>query len=147
MKTILKLIPLIIVILFTSCSGNNGGGDPEPQTGFQEKLQGTWNLSSVTRNSDDTTTEFTGFTISFNTTNYSVTNGGTAWAEPSGSLTNFDAQNTGDTQQVYMGPQPVTLQFSNDNKTLTMTYTIDNSTFGGGRAQSLAGNYVFVVTK
>ncbi len=39
------------------------------------------------------------------------------------------------------------MSFSNENKTLTLSFTVNNTTFGGGRKTGLAGSYVFVVTK
>ena len=139
---------MLIIAITVSCGGDgNGGDDPIPETSATtlERLQGTWTLSSVTRDGNDVTSEFDGFAIAISNTSYTITNGGTAWSVASGSMgINGDTAVSIDSMG---GNTNISIAFSNSDKTLTLTVSVANSIFGGGRVSSLAGNYVFVLTK
>ena len=144
MKTLLKLVPIVLLFLTIGCGG--GGEDPNPvaEPTTLDKLQGTWNLSTVTRDGVDVTSEFTGFKLVIVNKDYTITNGGTAWLESSGTLS-ISGDNATSIDSMG-GITNIALEFSNDNKTLKLTYAID-STVVGGKTTGLAGNYVFVLTK
>lgn len=155
MKNIYKLLPILFIGFIISCDngGSGGGDDPTPPT-LTDKLPGTWNVSSVKRDNSDVTSEFSGFAITTSTSSYSVVNGGSAWPQTSGTLQiQGDANDTGSTAQVYLegiaeSTGYVTFTFSNDNKTLTIAYVLNDTDFGlGGRVAGLPGSYSFVVNK
>ncbi len=141
MKTIIKLLPVLLVLTI-ACGGDDPNPVAEPTT--LDKLQGTWNLSSVTRDGADVTSGFTGFKLVIANTNYTITNGGTAWLESSGTLS-ISGDNATSVDSMG-GINNIALEFSNGNNTLKLTYAID-TTVVGGRTTGLVGNYVFVLTK
>jgi hypothetical protein len=148
MKTIYKLLPILFIVVLFSCDGGGNGTDPEPAT-FEEKLAGTWSMSSVKIDGSDVSSDYSGFSITFDASlNYTISNGGTTFTQTSGQIPkSWD----GDLDQVTVGlngiTNQVTLALSNENKTLTLSFSVDNNTFGGGRESGIAGNYVFVLNK
>ncbi len=149
MKYLNKLLPILFIVLLFSC-----GGDESPNPTLEltalDKIQGTWKMSSVTRDNVDESSEFSGFSITFSQTNYTITNGGNAWVDITGSIGNFDTGSNASSFQVQFantGSVTVNMAFSDENKTLTMSFTVDNTSFGIGRVSGLAGSYVFVVKK
>ena len=147
MKYLYKILPILFVALLISCKGGNNP-DPIPPT-FEEKLAGTWSLSSVKIDGSDVTSDYSGFSITFDANlNYSIANGGLTFTQTSGSWGTASQTDTGATGYLAGITNQVTLAFSNANKTLTLSFTVDNNTFGlGGRVSGLAGNYVFVLNK
>ncbi len=145
MKNIYKLLPILLIAVLISCDKNKA----TPLTAG-EKIQGTWNLTSVSRDGADVSSEFSGFSVKISDSNYTITNGGTAFKDTSGSISNFDTGSTASSFQVTFASSTqfnVTMELSNENKTLTLRFDIDKSTFEGGRESGLAGSYVFVVNK
>ena len=148
MKYLYKLVPVLFIAILISCDEGGGGDDPQPQT-FEEKLQGTWSLESVKIDGSDVSSDYSGFSITFDAgLNYTITNGGTTFLQTSGSWGTASPTDTGATGFLNGITNQVTLAFSNDDKTLTLSFNVDNSTFGlGGRGDGLAGSYVFVLNK
>ena len=149
MKYIYKLLPALFIVLLISCD-RDGGDDPGPNAAtFEEKLAGTWSMSSVKIDGSDVSSDFSGFSINFDANlNYTISNGGTIFTQTSGSWGTSSSNDTGATGFLNGITNQVTLAFSNENKTLTLSFTVDNSTFGlGGRGDGLGGNYVFVLNK
>lgn len=147
MKYLYKLLPILFIALFVSCE-EGGGDDPIPVT-FEEKLQGTWSMSSVKIDGSDVSSDFSGFSITFDANlNYTISNGGTTFVQTSGSWGTASSNDNGATGFLNGITNQVTLAFSNENKTLTLSFTVDTTTFGlGGKGDGLAGNYVFVLNK
>ena len=133
--------------IIISC-GENGGKDPDPEptTTTLDKLQGTWNLSSVNHDGSDVTSDFIGFNIVISNTNYSITNGGVAWSESSGSMV-INGGDNASIIEVMGGNKNISIKFSNEDKTLELSFNVPNTILGGGRLSGLAGNYVFTLTK
>lgn len=148
-KTIQYLLLLAFsasLLIFTACGDDGGDGPPEPEKTQQElateKLVGnTWSLQSVTRNSTDVSSDFSGFTITFTSSGFTTTNGTGAW-ESSGTWTWTDAQAKSFTLENGVAVQ---VEFSNNDTVLTLTFTVEETTFDIGRTTGLAGNYVFVL--
>lgn len=140
------------MVMLIACGGD-GGDDPAPPppsaATFEEKLAGTWNVSSVKIDGSDVSSDYSGFSITFDTNlNYTISNGGTTFTQSSGSWGTASSNDTGATGFLDGITNQVTLVFSNENKTLTLSFIVDNSTFGlGGRGDGLAGSYVFVLNK
>jgi len=133
----------------SACSDDGGDGpnpdsDPDPQAEALQKLSsGTWSVSSITRNGTDVTSDFAGFTISFTSSGFTTTNGTGAW-EASGSWNWEDPQ--GASIRLDNGII-VQLVFSNNDATLTCSFTVPETIFNIGRTKALAGNFVFVLNK
>jgi len=144
MKKKISILPVLFVLLIISCGGDSEP-DPETQKTTLDKLQGSWNITSVTVDGNDVTADFGGFAISINGSSYNLTNAdGNAWPESSGSLGLGGDQAT----TMSMGSNSnIAVAFSNDDKTLTLSFTVTTTTLGGGRVSGLAGNYVFVFNK
>lgn len=149
-KNIFTLALLATVLIFPSCGGD--GGENEPSISFDEKLNGTWTLTSVTVDGSDVTSDFTGFQISLSSSgpdsgggNYTITNGNSVlFSDGSYSLngtTNMNL-NGGDGSNTN-----ATISLSADEATLTLSFYNPNTTFGGGRVDGAAGDYVFVLSK
>jgi hypothetical protein len=152
MNYLYKLLPILFIAFLISCEEGGGGDDPTPAT-FTEKLQGTWNMESVKIDGSDVSSDFSGFSITFDAgLNYTITNGGITFPFSSGSLGgNFDDSDVSSKTVFIDGinqNNEATLAFSNNNNTLTLSFTVDTTTLGlGGRGEGLAGNYVFVLNK
>jgi len=145
MKYLNKLLPILFIAVLLSCDKNKA----TPLT-VEKKLAGTWSMSSVKIDGSDVSSDYSGFSITFDANlNYTITNGGTTFTQTSGQIAkSWD----GDLDQVNVNlngiTNQVTLAFSNDDKTLTLSFSVDNTTFGlGGRGEGLAGSYVFVLNK
>ena len=138
MKYLYKLLPILFIAVLLSCDESGGGDDPtpdpEPAT-FEEKLAGTWSLSSVKIDGSDVSSDYSGFSINFDASlNYTISNGGTTFIQTSGSWGTSSASDTGATGFLDGITNQVTLAFSNEDKTLTLSFTVDNTTLGlGGR--------------
>lgn len=149
MKYLYKLLPILFIAVLISCE-EGGGDDPSPDAlTFEEKLQGTWGMSSVKVDGSDVSSDYSGFSITFDANlNYTISNGGTTFVQTSGSWATASSNDSGSTGFLNGITNQVTLAFSNDNKTLTLSFTVDNDTFGlGGRGEGLAGSFVFVLNK
>ena len=150
MKYLYKLLPILFIAVLLSCDESGGGDDPTPEPAtFEEKLAGTWSMSSVKIDGSDVSSDYSGFSINFDSNlNYTISNGGTTFTQTVGSWGTSSANDTGATGFLAGITNQVTLAFSNEDKTLTLSFSVDNTTFGlGGRGEGLAGNYVFVLNK
>ena len=150
LKVIILSISLAIYATMIGCSGDDGGDGPEPdaQQMFIDKLSGHWTVASATRDGVDVVSDFQGFSVTFTSSGYTTQNGGVAW-EGSGSWDfSTPPSSDGSTATVTLdGSISVTLTFSNNDQTLTVTFTINETKFGAGRTKSLAGSYVFVLNR
>jgi len=153
MKTIKALLSIAVVAaltVFSSCGGGDDGG--APSISIDEKLSGNWSLSSVTRDNSDVTGEFSGFSISLSSSgpnsgggSYSASNGGTLLTSGSYSLSGTSSISFSESSGSVT--YSATSSLSNEDKTLTISFYNPTTTFGGGRTEGLAGDYVFVLNK
>ena len=151
MKTIKALLSIAVVAaltVFSSC----GGGDDDPGLSLDEKLNGTWALSSVTVDNADVTGDFGGFQLSlsysgpdFGGGNYNITNANNILYSSGGyTLNGTTGMNLNGGDGSYVSVQ---IALSNDDKTLTFSFYNPTTNFGGGRTAVLEGNYEFVLNK
>lgn len=149
-KVMTLIVSLAVFSTMIGCSDDDGGGGPEPdpQQEFIQKLSGAWTVASVTRDGVDVISDFQGFSVTFTSSGYTTQNGGVAW-ENSGSWDfSIPPSSDGSTATVTIDDSiSVTLTFSNNDQTLTVSFTIQETKFGTSRTKSLAGSYVFVVNK
>ena len=145
LKFVFILLTLISWVFMIGCSDDGGGPDPEPnpQAEVLLKLSGSWTVSSITRNGVDVTGDYAGFTLTLTSTTFSTTNGTGAW-EPSGTWTWNDPEGT---SILLSNGVIVQLDFSNNDSTLTCSFTLPETIINIGRTKALAGNYVFVLNK
>lgn len=146
-KIILLFTVLVAVALFSSC----GEGD-EPGISFDEQMNGTWTISSVTRDGSDVTSEFGGFqlTLSF----YGPNTGGGGYTVINANNVLFESGNytlNGATSMNLNGNDGTNINaqisLSEDGSSLTFSFYNPTTMFGGGRVSGAAGDYVFVLTK
>ena len=148
-KNIFALALIAFVMVFPSCGGDGGG---EPSISFDEKMNGTWTLTSVTLDGTDVTSDFTGFQISLSSSGpnsgggfYTITNGNNMlYSSGSYSLNGTTNMNlNGDDGS----STSATISLSADGTTLTLSFYNPTTTLGGGRVDGAAGDYVFVLSK
>ncbi|MDH5475139.1 MAG: DUF5004 domain-containing protein [Cyclobacteriaceae bacterium] len=149
MKTIKNIFALALiasVMVFPSC-----GGD-DPGISFDEKMNGTWILTSVTVDGNDVTSDFTGFQLSLSYSgpdygggSYNITNANNILSSSgSYSLNGTTSMNlNGDDGS----STSATISLSADDTTLTFSFYNPTTTLGGGRVEGAAGDYVFVLNK
>jgi hypothetical protein len=143
---LLNILVAIWLIGIAACGGGGNNNPPpsDPQAEVKAKLtSGTWNVQSVTRDNMDASSDFTGFTIKFAATTYTVQNGGTALSS-SGSWA-FDGSST--SRIILEGVLNVALSFSNSDTNLQLRFTIPVTEYSLGRIETLQGNYVFNLVK
>jgi hypothetical protein len=134
---------LLSILLLTSCKHDDPGKD---QTGAEKNtalLDGngsrSWVVQSVTVDGVDKTSTFSGLTITFTSTGYTATHGGSIWpASGTWSFTNDDGTTftRDDGTSVDVSVTPTQLQ-------LTLNWT--KALLGPGRISGVAGKYVFVM--
>jgi hypothetical protein len=124
-------------------SCDNGNTVVNPQDQLKTKLKGTWTIVSATLDNNDITSDFTGFSISFTETGYSISNGGTAL--PSTGSWAFSGDKTD--RIVFDGDLEVKISFSSNDTKLRLEFTIPDTIYDLGRKEVLGGDYVFELTK
>jgi len=140
--SVLMVIALSAMVTFMSSCG--GGDDPgpgsDPVAENMTKLQsGTWKIQTVTVNSTDQTTLFSGFTIKFNASTYTVTNGDPIFP----SSGNY----SGNLSHLTLDGGVPTIGYEVTDTSLKMTLTWSKNTFGSGKAESISGTHVFTMNK
>lgn len=134
-NSILSIVSITTVILLSSC----GGSDPSPQEVKLKKLIAHgWTLSSVTVDGVDKTSLFSGMTLSFTKTNYTTTNGAIVWPS-SGTWEFVDSKGT---TIIRNDDLEITIT-EITGTTLKLSLVWSSTTYGPGRATSVAGNHVF----
>lgn len=154
MKTIKNIFILAIIttiITFPSCSSDDSS-DTDISITIDEKLAGSWSISSVRLDGADVTGDFSGFGVTLNSNgngsnsgSYTV-NGGYNLLDGSGSYsvngTSSLSLSTNQGNNI-----TVSIELSNDDNTLSFSFFNPTTTFGGGRINGTAGDYVFVLNK
>ena len=129
---------LMTMFALVGCGNDDDDGPSATEVLLSELSSKEWTLEKVTRDNDDVTSEFAGFTFTFTGDDkYETENGGLAWAD-SGTLTlnegSLDTFTRDDDISVM-----VTVQ---DGNALTLAFTISENVYEG-RASRLKGGYVF----
>jgi hypothetical protein len=129
---------IIISLLISAC----GGGDKESEKDRTNRLlkSTTWNVSRVTIDGVDKTSDYTGMTLKISDGTYTSTNGGPVWPA-SGVwklLDNTTAERDG-SETVHIDA------LSETNLTLSLDW--QKTTFGQGRLSSIKGAYSFEFIK
>ena len=145
-------IGLVVVFLFLiSCKG--GSGQKDPEISQDEKINGVWTLYSVDVDGTDVTNNFSGFTITFNSSgpnsysgNY-VIGGGYSLLDPSGNYSLIGTTAMSIKQGLRGGIIEAQISLSDSDKTLTFSFYNPSTTFGGGKTSGVQGQYTFVLKK
>lgn len=142
MKPILFSTVLILsLLIIESCNSKKSPQTPQDITASKLKST-TWNISAVTADGTDQTQLFAGMTLSFSQNEYTTNNGGALW--PSNGGWTF----TDDTASFILRSDGITVtikETTTDKLVLSLLST--KTTIGGGRTNSITGNYVFSFTK
>ena len=117
---------------------DDNDGPSETEVLLTELSAKTWTLEKVTRDNDEVTSDFSGFTFTFTRDDkYETENGGLAWAE-SGTL----ALNEG-SLDTFTRDDDVSVKVAiQEGSALTLTFTIPENVYEG-RTSSLKGSYIF----
>lgn len=118
--------------------------DPAPsaQDVMKAKLTANlWKMQSVTVDGVDKSSVFTGLTIQFTSTAYTTTNGKAVWPA-SGTWTFVTTDGT-----TIKRDDGIEVKVEATDATLKLTLTWLQTTFGGGRAESIGGVNVFNMVK
>lgn len=136
-KLAVTCVACISMLTFIAC-----GGDPTPSQTKQEEVTAllvgkTWKVQSVQVAGVDKTTDFTGMTISFTSTGFTVTSAGPTWpATGTWSFTNTEAT-------TFKRSDDVEVQVEATSTSLKLTFNWTKTTLGPGRKNSVAGTHVF----
>lgn len=116
--------------------------DPDPQEEQIKALAGTWNLSRVTNDGSDVTTQYQQFTLTLTTDKtYSTTNGGNPWPARG----SFDFMNETLIDQVIRDDNVVVVINEVSTNTLILSFNI--SRVRAGTAAGITGSFTFTLTK
>lgn len=158
MKIVLRMLSVLAVIVaaisFTRCDDDNGGGTSEEETQLN-KLTAAWNVSSVTLDDTDRTTDFPGLVLTISGTfdgtgsTYAYSFTGTRpnpspW--PASGTWQFDANPNSQIVRLDDG-QKINYTLASGDSQLTLEFNYQGAGFAGSRVEEVAGNWQFVFTK
>lgn len=143
--TILSLVVLSLTFFSNCKSDDSGDGGLTIEAQARANLAKTWDVTTVNRESQDITGEFTGFTLTFGAEgSFSASNdidasgndifAGSQWAfEDASALTNPNQF------FIVFGPDAVSVNVTDTN--LTLTFSINDDSSIGNRVQGIDGEY------
>lgn len=139
MKTFVSIY-IVALLLMCNCNKHHDPTPDDIQQQASKKLQAaTWKVKTVLRDGMDITTDYTNFTLTIAASTYTTTNGGLAW--PASGTWAFQGQST--TTVIRDGSIPVDFVLADDGSSLKLNFTIESSTYTGGRENGLKGAYEF----
>jgi len=152
-----KLNYLVAALLFSGvllmgCGGSSGGEKTSEEDLQIERLAKSWGLSgtsTVFRDSDNITADYSGFRITLNSSfTYSITgDANEIFASTSGSW-DFPRNSSGDASNLGQilidgDTRPITVVVDTEGTVLDISFVISNGTPIGGRVAGLDGDYIF----
>ena len=139
MKTFVSIY-VVALLLMSNCGTHHDPTPDDIQQQTSKKLQAaTWKAKTVLRDGVDVTAGYTNFTLTIAANTYTTTNGGLTW--PASGTWAFHGQST--TTVIRDGVIPVDFVLSSDASSLKLNFTIETSTYTGGRENGLKGEYEF----
>ena len=148
MKTnIYKLIAIalvsILLIQTSGCKSKDDTPTPSAADAVKAKLiaANPWKILTATVDGVDQTLLYKGLTLTFTATGYTSTNGGAVWPASGTWLFN----NTDGTSIKRDDGLIIAIEVT--DTTLKLSYTLANTTLGGGRKESLKGAQVLTFIK
>ena len=139
-----KIRPLIFLLSLVTLFSCSASKEESAQDKMRKLLtSGTWNVVSVTADGEDKTDAFAGFRLTFTANTYTTDQGDPGWPA-SGTWAFTDDKATAFTRD---GDVLVTIRSSTDTHlslSLISNYPILEE---GGRAESIAGEFVFEFNK
>jgi hypothetical protein len=133
----LSAILCLSMLMYSSCDGDPGATQTRQEEVTAMLVGKTWKLQSVSVDNVDKSSLFTGMTISFSNSSFTVTNATPVWpASGTWSFTSDEATfvKRNDNVEVKVEPTATTLK-------LTLSWT--KTTLGPGKVASIAGQHVF----
>lgn len=129
---------IVISLLITAC----GGSDKENEKDRTNRLlkSTTWNLSRVTVDGVDKTSDYAGMTLKISEGSYTSTNGEPVW--PTSGVWKLVDSKTAERD----GSETVRMDVLSET-TLTLSLDWQKTTFGPGRISSIQGAYSFEFIK
>lgn len=142
-KLIAIVILSILVIQISGCKSKDDNPTPSATDAVKAKLTAAnpWNIQTATVDGVDQTALYKGLTLTFTATGFTSTNGGTVWPASGTWLFN----NTEGTSIKRDDGLIIAIEVT--DTTLKLSYTLANTTLGGGRVESLKGAQVLTFTK
>lgn len=139
-KRLAHLLMLALAFAGLMMLGNCKNDDPLPETERIGNLlkSGAWQMLNVTVDGVDQTSLYAGLTLTFTTTSYTTTEGGTVWPA-SGTWTFADETGTKVTRSD--GLEITVIEISENSMKLSFTWA--KTTLGTGRTSGLSGKHVF----
>jgi hypothetical protein len=147
MKNLYKLSTLILLSVVVIACGGSEGDDPAPDATLADfAIQANaWNLVSASSDSEgDLTSVFTGLVINFSNGNYTANISDYGVWDSSGT---YSVSNVSETSLSFNLSNGNTGSASLTESQLTLIVNVPTTIFGGGRTNSLAGNYTFILSK
>ncbi len=137
---LLSLLMIAGVMLISSCEKKT---EISVADAVKAKLTAsTWNLKSVDVSGKDQTSVYKGLTLTFTTTSFTTTNGGTVWP-----VTGTWEFKTPDATAIVRDDKlEVTIQEVTETS-LKLALTWSKNTFTSGRTDAVSGAHVFTFTK
>lgn len=139
---------LALVVMFISGCGG-GKSDPAPAPVETEAVKntkllttGTWNVQTVSVDAVDKTTVYKDLKITFNSTGFTATGGGSVW--PATGTWKF----SDDTGKVITRGDGLSISLTEVSTTkLVLALAWTKTTLGDGRVESVSGQHVFTFGK
>lgn len=128
---------ILMALLFISSCKDDDPIDPKAQK--LNQLNASWAMQSVSNDGNDVSSQFTGFTLSIDGTNYNTQNGGNPWPA-SGTY-----ELSGDNLDLILRNDGVEMtidELTTDKLVLSFSYSAVN-----GRVNGITGGFTFSMTK
>ena len=139
-RLVLAIAASAFILQASSCKDDDPQNPEDPEKTAQEKAAeilttGSWEPQAITREGVDVSAEYAGFSVTFTGSNYTTTNGGSAW--PASGTWAFDG--TSATRIIRDGS--VIIETSISEGSLVMAFTLDEEVFA--RTKTVSSNYQF----
>jgi len=130
----------IALISMSACGG--GGNDVEKPDVASLLKSGQWKVQTVTVNGTNQLSVYTGLTITFSDPTFTSTNGEPVW--PASGTWTLNSDGTIITRDDGL---TVNVGENISESSLTLSLAWSETTLGGGRSESVAGNHTFTFGK
>ena len=161
MKTVLfsrvgHLLMAVLFLGFSACSEEdtaNPNPNEEPEVAWPELMAGTWTNSEASLDGTDVSEDFASFTLSIDESLSFTSNADELNRQPNPWITQgmftLDESASSSSQFRLLRNDGLTIdgQLDEDDKTLVLSFTYDESALVNGRTQAVGGDWSFTLTK
>ncbi|MCB0488180.1 MAG: hypothetical protein R2820_14005 [Cyclobacteriaceae bacterium] len=132
----LLILSLALPLLFASCKKD----DPDPLEQRINELTASWKLGTVTNDSQDVTSQYSGFTLVVTGNNYTTTNGGNPWPVSGTYEVRADNLNT----IIRSDGTTITID---EITSSTLVLSFNYAGLSSGRVKGVTGSFTFSLVK